>query len=125
LRADDDGTEISILPSVYPQSPTDLYSFKLPVVEYRSLEPFARQIKSADLRRIQLGMAYDFMRVEQHYARQTSDLDLTFDIDSALFFATNRFSFEDGLAYYERIPRGEHEGAIYFFRFGSLSVKRT
>jgi hypothetical protein len=66
------------------------------------------------------------MRVEQHYARQTPGLDLTFDIDSALFFATNRFKVgDDGLAYHERVPRGEHEGVIYLFRFGSPSVKRT
>lgn len=125
VRADDDGAEISILPGIFRQSPKDLYSFDAPVAEERSIEPFAFQLEPADLERIHGETAYDFMRVEQHYSRQTPGLDLTFDIDSALFFATKRYRSEDGLAYHETVPRGEHEGVIYLFRFGSPSVKRT
>jgi hypothetical protein len=126
VRADEEGAEISILPGLYRQSPKNMYAFDAPVVEQRALTPLSFRLEPADLERAYDGLAYDFMRVEQHYARQTPGLDLTFDIDSALFFATNRFKVgDDELAYHERVPRGEHEGVIYLFRFGSPSVKRT
>lgn len=125
-RADEDGAEISILPGLYRQSPKEIYSFDAQVVEKRALTPLSFQLEAADLERAYYGPTHDFMRVEQHYARQTPGLDLTFDIDSALFFATNRFKIgNDGLAYHEPVPRSEHEGVIYLFRFGSPSVTRT
>lgn len=125
-RADEKGLELSILPGLYRQSPNEMYSFDAPIVEKRALTPVSFELESADLKRANDGFAYDFMRVEQHYARQTPGLDLTFDIDSALFFATNRFKVgDDGLAYHEPVARGEHEGVIYLFKFGSPSVKRT
>lgn len=126
LRGDANGAEVSILPGLYRQSAGDTYSFDAPVVESRSLTPLSFRLEPADVERANEGLAFDFMRVEQHYARQTPGLDITFDIDSALFFATNRFKFGDGgLAYHEPVPRGEHEGVIYLFKFVSPSVKRT
>lgn len=66
------------------------------------------------------------MRTEQHYATQTTGLDLTFDLPTALFFATQDFAWgEDGRAFYRPVPRGEHQGVIYLFRFGSPSVRKT
>jgi hypothetical protein len=71
--------------------------------------------------------AYDFMRVEQHYATQTRGLDLSFRIETAIFFATHAFKWDDstGMACYEKIPRGEHCGVIYGFVFTHPPVKET
>jgi hypothetical protein len=69
--------------------------------------------------------AYDPMRVEQHYASPTAGLDLTFDINTALFFATHRFTMTGGIATFDRVARGAHTGVIYCFRFGSPAVKKS
>jgi hypothetical protein len=69
--------------------------------------------------------AYDPMRVEQHYASPTTGLDLTFDINSALFFATHQFTMTGGIASLNRVARGAHKGVIYCFRFGSPTVKKS
>ena len=51
--------------------------------------------------------------------------DLTFDINTALFFATHRFTMTGGIATFDRVPRGAHTGVIYCFRFGSPAVKEV
>jgi hypothetical protein len=66
------------------------------------------------------------MRVEQHYATQTAGLDISFDIETAIFFATYKFLFNShGNAYHSKIKKGEHEGVIYGFRFRAPPVKKT
>lgn len=65
------------------------------------------------------------MRVEQHYDTQTAGLDISFDIETAIFFATYKFLFNShGNAYHSKIKKGEHEGVIYGFRFRDPPVKK-
>ncbi|WP_167693517.1 FRG domain-containing protein [Sinorhizobium meliloti] len=122
-RADKSGREIAIMPGVYRQS-GEFYSLSVKHEEQRSFKLFASQFEPN--RRHDPHFSYDLMRTEQHYATQTAGLDLAFDIRSALFFATHQFQWDDqGKATYRAIPRGEHLGVIYLFRFGSPPVRRT
>lgn len=126
VRGNSDGEEISILPGLYRQRPGAPYSLTAPVQERRAIEVFSREIEPGGSIDPLGPLSRDFMHVEQHYARQTSGLDLTFDVEIALFFATNRFVMtEEKLAHYEPVKSGEHEGVIYLFRLGSPSVRRT
>lgn len=126
VRADSDGFELSILPGIYRQN-GEFYSSTDAPREQRSfrwlldaLEPNNSNIF------IDESFAYDMMRTEQHYATQTSGLDLAFELDTALFFATHRLKWNDyGKAFYEPILSGEHNGAIYCFRFRDPPVKKT
>ena len=125
VRATAEGKEISILPGLYRQSAT-LYSLETPFDEQRSIEAFRDEIESAPDEGLHAFFARDFLHVEQHYARQTAGLDVTFSIESAIFFATNKFMINgNGHARYEAVHRGDHQGVIYLFRFGSPSVRRT
>ena len=125
-RANAEGEEISILPGLYRQSPNALYSLTSPVEERRTIQAFRHEIDIAAEDGLLHSFTRDFMHVEQHYARQNAGLDLTFDIESAIFFATNKFTVgPDKLARYEAVRRGDHQGVIYLFRFGSPSVRRT
>lgn len=68
--------------------------------------------------------SYDVMRTEQHYATQTAGLDLSYKTETAIFFATNKFKFDEfGHAYYEPVSHGQHEGVIYAFKFCDPPVK--
>jgi hypothetical protein len=126
VRADVNGEEISILPGLYRQPPNELYSLTTPIEEVRTIEAFRHDIETDSDDGLLGHFTADFMRVEQHYARQTPGLDVTFDIETAIFFATNRFTHgPDNFARYEPVCRGAHEGVIYLFRFGSPSVRRT
>ncbi|WP_220384641.1 hypothetical protein, partial [Klebsiella pneumoniae] len=70
--------------------------------------------------------ALDIMQVEQHYATQTVGLDISFDIETAIFFATHKFLFNsDGKAYHSKVKKGEHNGVIYGFCFRDPPVKKT
>ena len=64
--------------------------------------------------------------LEQHYGFPTVGLDVTFDLKTALFFATNRFQIrkEDGKANYKQIKNG-HEGVIYLLRFTAPKLMKT
>lgn len=123
-RRDDEGLEVSIMPGAYRQAQT-LYSCAAEHTDVRTLEPLKHEFEpNGDPFDPHLG--HELMRTEQHYATQTAGLDMVFDVASALFFATHQFKWsDDGLAYYQMVPRGEHEGVIYLFRFGSPSVRRT
>lgn len=54
----------------------------------------------------------DFPLVEQHYGMSTESLDVTFDLPTAFFFATHRFSNTRARGDYAPIEGG-HEGVIY------------
>ena len=58
--------------------------------------------------------------MEQHYGYKSIGLDLTFDVSTALFFATNRFVLLDGARNsgdYVPVKTGEHQGVLYCFVF--------
>lgn len=122
FRGDVNGEELSIMPGVYRQKPP-VYSCMALVREQRSFEPFAHVFEGAGG---DVHFSYDLMRTEQHYATQTAGLDLAFDLPSALFFATQQFFWGvNGKADYRPKAKGEHQGVIYLFRFGSPSVRKT
>lgn len=126
VRRLDSGAEISIVPGAYRQSGAE-YDFTIPVAEQRSFTHLLTDLVPENGNaRLDAVWSHDPMRVEQHYATQTSGLDVTPDIDSALFFATNRFQWNDrGQAFHRQIPRGEHQGVIYCFRFCAPPVKES
>lgn len=125
FRRGPDGTELSVMPGVFRQAGPE-YRFSADPPEGTPLDWLLHQLEPnnpdifADSH-----FAYDPMRVEQHYASPTSGLDLTFDINTALFFATHRFTMSGGIAFLDRIARGAHTGVIYCFRFGSPTVKKS
>lgn len=126
VRADKDGYEVSILPGLYRQK-AEFYSFAEEPSEERSFARLLRELEpnnpSAHLDAIR---AYDIMRTEQHYATQTAGLDLAFEAETAIFFATHHFRRDAaGIAYYEQVSPGEHCGVIYCFRFRDPPVKKT
>ena len=126
FRADSDGYEVSLMPGVYRQSHS-FYTFEKSLSEHRSLDWLLTKLEPNNPQ-VYLDSAYsvDIMRTEQHYATQTAGLDLAFELDTALFFATHRFKIDaDGRAYYEKISRGEHSGVIYCFKFCDPPVKQT
>lgn len=126
LRADAGGREVSVMPGLYRQQ-GPLYSFADLPTEVRSWEWFLRDLEpnNQDVY-VDSSFAYDIMRTEQHYAAATRGLDISFDLESALFFACHRFvKAPSGLATYEPVERGRHTGVIYCFRFTQPSVMRT
>ncbi len=126
VRADRDGSEISTLPGAYRQI-GESYSFANAHREQRSLQWLLGKLEpnNQDVF-LDQSFAYDIMRTEQHYATQTTGLDLAFEVDTALFFGTHQFKWtSDGKAYYEPIETGEHAGVIYCFRFRDPPVKET
>jgi hypothetical protein len=124
-RAAPDGTELSIMPGLYRQN-TQEYSFSFEPVRRPSLRSFLHELEPNNENVAANSMfAYDIMRTEQHYATATDGLDLSFDIETALFFATHKFRRADGSARYERVARGSHAGVIYCLRFGSPTVMKT
>lgn len=124
-RSDAQGRELSIMPGIYRQPP-GAYSLLIEPREQRSFRSFAWAFEPEDDIAVGIDFSYDLMRTEQHYATQTVGLDLAFDLPTALFFATHGFAWgEDGRAFYRPVPRGEHQGVIYLFRFGSPSVRKT
>jgi hypothetical protein len=126
VRANSRGEEVSILPGLYRQTSGNLYNFLLPIKENFSISNFRNEIEDTDDADTFQHNQADFFRVEQHYANQTSGLDVTFDIESAIFFATHQFITDDkNISRYEPTPRGEHKGVIYLFVFGSPSVRRS
>jgi hypothetical protein len=126
VRADQTGSEISTLPGMYRQRER-FYSLAVPYRETRSFDAVlsALEPNNPDVW-LDGSFAFDIMRTEQHYAAQTAGLDVTFEIDASIFFATHRFKWNtSGQAYYQPVPTGEHTGLIYCFRFRDPSVKRT
>jgi hypothetical protein len=126
VRADENGQEISIFPGLFRQN-AEFYSFNQTYKENRSLKYFLHELEPNN-RDIHLdsAFAYDIMRVEQHYATQTAGLDISFDIETAIFFATYKFRFNSkNKAFHEKVQKGDHRGVIYGFRFRDPPVKKT
>ena len=126
VRGNSEGREISIFPGVFRQNPNDFYSFNHPFQEQRTLAPFINQLEPNPLHNNYYSHSYDSMRVEQHYATQTSGLDISFDIETAIFFATYNFNYnENNVAHHIKVKKGEHQGVIYGFKFTNPPVKKT
>lgn len=126
VRSDRHGKEISIFPGIFRQG-GDFYSFNIKHEEKRSLDFLLHELEpnNPDVYLDSL-YAYDIMRMEQHYASQTSGLDISFDIETAIFFATYKFQFNsEGRAYHLKVKKGDHRGVIYGFCFSEPSVKKT
>jgi hypothetical protein len=123
-RADPQGRELSILPGAYRQDGPE-YSFSAPVDSQHSIRWFLHELEpNGDPADSQF--AYDISRVEQHYATPTGGLDLSFNIETALFFATHWFTpWPSKKATYEPVASGVHAGVIYCFRFNMPTVRRT
>ena len=126
VRANEKGEELSIIPGAFRGKPfrTDdqLFTYEKSTVKpyLYNLEPNNKNVYYDS------SHAYDIMRVEQHYAKQTSGLDITFDIETALYFATNKLNWnDDKTVYYAGIEQGKHNGVIYIFVFREPSVKKT
>jgi hypothetical protein len=126
VRSDKNGEELSIMPGLYRQVGS-IYSFKRAAIENRSFSYVLHELEPKNPSvYLDSYSAYDIMRVEQHYASQTSGLDISFDIDTAIFFATHRSMMNSNKkAFYEKVGKGDHSGVIYCFRFRDPPVKRT
>jgi hypothetical protein len=123
VRADAQGHEISIMPGLYRQT-NEPYDFDIETDENPSLQQVLGLVEPKGS--FNGAFPYDFMRIEQHYATQTAGLDITFGIESAIFFATHRFVRDsNGIATFEKVLKGEHQGVIYLFRFGSPPVRKS
>lgn len=126
VRANEDGEEISIISGLYRQKKDELYNFNKRIIETNSfqyilneLEPNNQNIHTDAI------FSRDVLHIEQHYATQTAGLDVTFDVETAIFFATYKFNFNsENKAYYKEIEQGFHEGVIYGFRFREPPVKK-
>jgi hypothetical protein len=121
VRSNERGEELSILPGTYRQQNSP-YSFDTEPIEQRITNFLPRRVFSGQA---DTQFAYDPMRIEQHYATQTRGLDLTFDVDVALFFAMHIFRIgADQEAFYQSVSTGHHRGVVYAFRFLNPTVKR-
>jgi hypothetical protein len=102
------------------------YSFANEPVETRSFERFLPDLEPNGMDLGGFRFSYDAMRTEQHYASQTAGLDISFDVETALFFATHRFRQDEGeLAYYEQVDAPHHAGVICCFRFLMPFVEKS
>jgi hypothetical protein len=113
------GKEISILPGAYRKKDFKIsFTSKPKIIQLlvNQLEPS----ESKDL------FSPDIFRAEQHYATQTEGLDISFDIETALFFSNYKYTLnEEKKATYKLIEKGQHKGVIYCLRFVDPPVKKT
>lgn len=118
--------ELAILPGLY-RSKDRMYSFSVKIKEnlsiFHSLHLISAEFENMNL--FDISYSPDVVRVEQHYGHPTEGLDISFDIETAIFFATYKYINERGKATYRKIDPGNHKGVIYCFRFGSPSVRET
>jgi hypothetical protein len=120
-----DSTELSVLPGAFRQSDAE-YCFSVEPPEGISMDWLLHELEPNNPNVYSDSQfAYDPMRVEQHYASQTMGLDLTFDVDTALFFATHQFTASAGIATLKPVLKGAHKGIIYLFRFTSPTVRKS
>lgn len=125
VRCDEDGNELSILPGAYRNksfeiSLPSLFDEMMPRRFLSELEPNNPNVL------FDSSYSHDIMRVQQHYANQTEGLDISFNIDTAIFFATHKLNTNsNGSKFYTKIDKGNHDGVIYCFVFRDPPVKKT
>jgi hypothetical protein len=120
FRSNKDGKEISILPGAYRNK-----DFQISFENRPSAIKFLASILEPNSSNSQFA-SQDAFRTEQHYSKQTEGLDISFDIDTALFFSNYKLKFDiNGLAYHTKIEKGDHQGVIYCFVFNDPPVKQT
>lgn len=127
VRANSEGLELSIFPGAYRQDPDKPYSFSVPFEEKRTIKHFLHELEpnEPDIY-VYAPYTYDYMRVEQHYGTQTAGLDISFDIETAIFFATYKYnSDKNNVATHTKVQRGQHKGVIYGFKFTSPPVNKS
>ncbi len=100
------------LPTIYRKNPSELQIF----LDRMRLTVFKRMLDTypiiSDFFK-RHNFVVDVEGLAQHYGLNTSVLDLTSNIDIAMFFATCPFdSDKDSYSYYNE---GEHEGVLYVF----------
>ncbi len=70
--------------------------------------------------------SFNIPLVQQHYGFPTSGLDVTFDLKTALFFASHAFvRTSDGKGHYNPLSPHEMAGVVYCFRFIDPPLKST
>lgn len=126
FRKDSEGKEISILPGALRNKHLGMDP-KLFTIESGSFSYLLRELEPKNPNvNFDSFASRDIMHVEQHYAKQTAGLDISFDIETALFFSTYKFNLsEKGVAYHTKVERGKHEGVIYCFVFRDPPVRKT
>lgn len=126
VRSDKNGKELSILPGAFRDKPLGINK-NLSTREYNTVDLFLRELEPNNPSIfLDSSSTYDIMKVEQHYAKHTEGLDISFEIDTALFFATNKLNWnENGAAYHSKVEKGKHNGVIYCFVFRDPPVKKT
>jgi len=69
----------------------------------------------------------EYPLIEQHYGQETIGLDITFDLATAAFFASHRWTQlkDSGKTTYSPIAKGEHKGVIYLLCFRDPPVRQT
>lgn len=67
---------------------------------------------------------FSFTLIEQHYGVDTIGLDVTFDIKTALFFATHKFNLSGSKASYSPI-KNNNTGLVYILRFSSPKLIKS
>jgi hypothetical protein len=82
--------------------------------------------KRYELHKLDLPYSRDYPTLEQHYGMKTINLDVTFDVNTAFFFASHQFHMnEEDKAEYLQITNGKHQGVVYCFVFESPPVYQT
>src|SRR5262249_4457098 len=119
--------ELSILPGAYRGKSLGMQEWNHPsFITSRTMQHLLHILEPNLEDGFMPTMSYDLMRVEQHYATQTQGLDITFDIRSAIYFATHIYTpLKKGYATYKKIEKGNHKGVIYSFVFRDPPVKKT
>jgi|APLak6261672720_1056091.scaffolds.fasta_scaffold06035_1 hypothetical protein len=119
FRQNKQGKEISILPGAYRKKDFKISFWDPP----RIVQLLVNQLEPSEDNDI---FSPDIFRAEQHYATQTEGLDISFDIETALFFANYKYTLNDeNKAFHKLIEKGHHKGVIYCFRFVDPPVKKT
>lgn len=124
VRSDIQGNELTILPGIFRNKTLGFNKYS-EFFSKSSIINFLHELETESIRFDYSNIYNDLMRVEQHYATQTAGLDISFEINTAIYFATHRYSFENDKATNLKIKGGEHQGSIYLFRFLDPPVKKT
>jgi len=125
IRRDNLGREISITPGIYRGFDLGISNNRFKTSNDITNRLLA-SIESINNPELNSYYSYDFTRVHQHYISHTEGLDVTFDIRTAIYFATNRLHLKDErIATYENVELGSHTGVIYGIVFRDPSVTKS